>query len=451
MILSELLSIHQGDSIMKKGLVAVLLLSIFTSLILAQDEPAYLQVNSGTDILINSGQSAYIVLQMNNPSTETLNNVTVFCEIDTISGSVSIATEDTQAYILDSTTFTETSVTFGDEAEVDFPAGQSGNVQLVIDVEANETETAKARITCEMLADGESLGSVEVELASTEGSSTASSSESSSEETEAEGATIRINNGAEIRVAEDESIELVIQVGNSGDQTLRDVVLTCTLGAGLNVVEERTNPRDFISYSYDNGTVVFGENEEISLPSGQNTTVALGVVLNSSTDISSAGVSCSINSDNEESSNLGNTVVSDRNAENDSEDVSASADNDGTLSINNGSEMTLGEGQSAELVLQFGNSSQEALDNVSIVCSISVDAGAISFNDERTTMYMDGEYVFEGDTLTMSLDDEIPQGQNLNVAIGIQVDEVDTEGTVSCELLNDDTSLASDSIAISGN
>ena len=45
----------------------------------------------------------------------------------------------------------------------------------------------------------------------------------------------------------------------------------------------------------------------------------------------------------------------------------------------------------------------------------------------------------------------MPQGQNMNVAVGIQVDEADTEGTVSCELSNDGNVLGSDTIAISGN
>ena len=441
---------------MKKGFIALVLLNLFTSLILAQDESVFLQVNSGSDILVNSGQSAYIVLQMNNPSSEILVGVAVVCDVETVTGSVEIDTENTQAYILETTVFSETSVTFGEDADVDFPAGQSGNVQMVVDVEASDEEIAKARITCALSADGEDLGSVEIELASTGFSST--SGDSNGDDTsEADGSTISINNGAEIRVAEDESIELVIQVGNAGNETLNNVVLTCVLGDGLNVVEDRTYPRDFISYAYDSGIVVFGEGEDISLPSGQNTTVALGVVLDSNGDANSASVGCSLASDSEEESNeLGNTVISNRDAENDvdstiSESSNTESSGAGSLSINNGSEITLGEGQSAELVLQFGNSSDEALDSVSIVCNITVDAGAISFNDERTHIYTDGSYVIEGDMLTMSIDTEMPQGQNMNVAVGIQVDEADTDGTVSCELLNNADSLGIDVIAVRSN
>ncbi len=445
---------YQGVASMKKGFIVLVFLSVFTSLILAQDEP-YIQVNSGADVLVNSGQSAYIVLQMNNPSSETLVGVTVVCDVETVTGSVEIDTENTQAYILETTVFSETSVTFGQDADVDFPAGQSGNVQLVVDVEASDEEIAKARITCALTADGEDLGSVEIELAST-GFSSPSGDSNGDDTSEADGSTISINNGAEIRVAEDESIELVIQVGNAGNETLNNVVLTCVLGDGLNVVEDRTYPRDFISYAYDSGIVVFGEGEDVSLPSGQNTTVALGVVLDSNGDATSASVGCSLASDSEEDSNeLGNTVISNRDAENDDDSTTSEStdesSSEGSLSINNGSEMTLGEGQSAELVVQFGNSSDEILDSVSIVCNITVDAGAISFNDERTHIYTDGSYVIEGDTLTMSIDTEMPQGQNMNVAVGIQVDEADTDGTVGCELLNNADSLGIDVIAVRSN
>lgn len=453
MISWELFSIYRGESIVKNSLIALFLLSIFTSFILAQEELAFIQVNSGADVLIHSGQSAYIVLQMNNPSSEPLVDVTVTCEVDTVSGSVEINPENTQAYILDTTEFTETGVIFGEGAEIDFPAGQSGNVQLVVNVEATATETAKARITCTMSANGEDLGSVEIELASTGFSSTNDTSESDgsdTEESEADGGTVSINNGAEIRVAEGESIELVIQVGNDSDDTLENVVLTCILDNGLNVVEDRTNPRDFISYAYDSGIVIFGEDEDISLPSGQNTTIALGVVLDANSDTTSASVGCSLASDSEEASELGSTIVSNRDAENDSSNAESNND-EGSLSINNGSEMTLSEGQSAELVLQFGNASEEALDSVSIVCSINVDTGAMSFNDERTHIYTDGDYVIDGDTLTMSIDGEIPQGQNMNVAVGIQVDATDTEGTVSCELLNNTDLLGMDVIVITSN
>ena len=442
---------------MKKGFIALVLLHLFTSLILAQDEPVFIQVNSGTDILVNSGQPAYIVLQMNNPSSETLVGVTVVCDVETVTGSVEIDTENTQSYILETTVFSETNVRFGEEADVDFPAGQSGNVQLVVDVEASDEEIAKARITCTLSADGEDLGSVEIELAST-GFSSPSSDSNGDDTSEADGSTISINNGAEIRVAEDESIELVIQVGNAGNETLNNVVLTCVLGDGLNVVEDRTYPRDFISYAYDSGIVVFGEGEDISLPSGQNTTVALGVVLDSNGDATSASVGCSLASDSEEESNeLGNTIISNRDAENDDDSTTSEStdesSNEGSLSINinNGSEITLSEGQSAELVLQFGNSSNETLDSVSIVCNLTVNAGTLSFNDERTHIYTDGSYVIEGDTLTMSIDTEMPQGQNMNVAVGIQVDEADTDGAVSCELLNNTDSLGIDVIAIRSN
>src|SRR5690606_38090654 len=109
--------------------------------------------------------------------------------------------------------------------------------------------------------------------------------------------------------------------GNAGDETLANVFLTCILDNGLYVVEERTNPRDFSSYTYDSGTVICGEDEDVSLPSGQNTTIALGVVLDSNSDTTSASVGCSLDSDSEEASEPGSTVVSDRDAENDSSDT----------------------------------------------------------------------------------------------------------------------------------
>ncbi|GAB5493359.1 MAG: hypothetical protein Phog2KO_35740 [Phototrophicaceae bacterium] len=444
---------------MKKLLATLILLFLLSSHIIAQDDPQYIQVNSGTDVIINSGQSAYIVLQVNNPSADTLIGVEILCTVDTVSGTTSIDTDNTQAYILDTVEFTDTTANFGADADIDLVAGQSGNVQLVINAEASATEIAKAVISCDMLTNGVSLGSVDIELASTEARPSNSSANSDdSAQTTATGGTISINNGAEIRVTEGESIELVIQVGNAGQETLENTLVICSLDeleGELVIVEERTDARDFGSYVVEDNMIIFGQDEDISLIAGQNTSIALGIELNSGS--LSAGVSCSISSDSDaEASDPSTALVSNRDndpVEDSSSDDSdsSSTDSTGSLSINNGSEMMIGNGQSAELVLQFGNSSETTLETVSIVCSIATDEGSLIFSDERTNTYDAGEYVIDDSTLTINIDRDMPQGQNMNVAVGIQVDEVDTDGTVSCELSNDGEVLGSDTIAISGN
>ena len=153
---------------MKKLLTIFVFVFLLSSHVIAQDDPQYIQVNSGTDVIINSGQSAYMVLQVNNPSSDTLSGLEILCTVDSISGTISIDTDNTQAYILDTVEFTDTTARFGADASIDFVAGQSGNVQLVISAEASGTEIAKALVTCELLTNDVSLGSVEINLASGE-------------------------------------------------------------------------------------------------------------------------------------------------------------------------------------------------------------------------------------------------------------------------------------------
>lgn len=448
---------------MKKPLFTLLLFFLLSSHVIAQDDAQYIQVNSGTDIVINSGQSAYIVLQVNNPSADTLIGVEILCTVDTVSGSTRIDEDNTQAYILDTVEFTDSTATFGADADIDLATGQSGNVQFVVSAEASDTDIAKALITCDFFADNISLDSVEIELSSTDASSTNSNdnSDDSGEATTSD-SSISINNGSEIRIATSESIELVIQVGNTGQTTMENAVVTCSidmLDGELAIVEDRTDARSFVSYVIDGNTVIFGEGEEVSLVSGQNMTVALGIEFASDTERSPAAVGCSVASDGEqEASDPDTAVISNRDNQattTDESGASASTDDngdtEGSLSINNGSEMMIGNGQSAELVLQFGNSSETTLDAVSIICSISNDEGVLNFSDERTNTYNAGEYVIEDSTLIINIDREMPQGQNMNVAVGIQVDEANTEGSVSCELSNNGDVLGSDIITISGN
>ncbi|MGB7342154.1 MAG: hypothetical protein WBC91_24875 [Phototrophicaceae bacterium] len=439
---------------MKKSISVFILLFLLTSHAFAQDDPQYLQVNSGTDIIVNSGQSAYIVLQINNPSSETLLNVEVLCSINIFTGAIIVDEDNTQAYILETVEITDTSATFGVDVDVDFVAGQSGNVQLVVGVEDSETEITEAVVTCNLFADDSSLGTVNVNLASNGMHVANNDNNDSSSDSTSDGAIISINNGAEILVADGESIELVIQVGNAGQETLENVLVICSLDeldGELTVIEERTNPRDFISYVFDDNTVMFGEGEAISLPAGQNTNLALGILLESD----SAGISCVITSDTTvaDDSDPATALVSDRNSPRanttttDSDDAESSA----SLSINNGSEVTVGNGQSVELVLQFGNSSDSVLDAVSIVCSIATSDGALSFSDARTNVYGAGDFVIDGDTLTITIDSTIPQGQTMKATVGIQVNEAHTDAVVICDLLNDGDALANTSVAITSN
>ncbi|MEM9950900.1 MAG: hypothetical protein AAF846_04825 [Chloroflexota bacterium] len=444
---------------MKKSLFVLITLFLLASQALAQSDPTYIQVNSGTDIVINNGQSAYIVLQVNNPSSETLEGVEIACTVDVQSGAMSINTDNTQAYIFESIDISETTAIFGG-ADVNFIAGQSGNVQLVVTADDAEDDISKAIVTCELSVDSDNLGAVEVAITSTGVSLPHNNnSDNDANDSSATGSIISINNGAEIRVAEGESIELVIQVGNAGGDTLENVVVTCEFDAlegDLTIIEDRTDARDFVSYVVEENSVVFGQDEGISLPEGQNTTIALGVLLEADSASSSAGVGCAITSDTDiEENEPATTIVSNRD-ENASEDSSSEtddsdADSTGSLSINNGSEITVGEGQSAELVLQFGNTSDATLDAVSIVCTISTDDDAVTFSEERTNTYGAGDFEIDGNTLTATIDSTMPQGQNMNMAVGIQVDDASTSATVTCELLNDGNTLSNADISVNSN
>lgn len=452
----------------RKILVLLFSLALFVVPVFAQPQP-YLQVNSGADVRVSSGQSVYIVLQMGNPTTQPLENVQVECTIETTTGTISVDEENTAAYILENVTVAENIVTFGEGAEMEFSLGQFGNVQLVLTVEAEDETEAEGTVTCQFSADGEMLGeAVEVNIASTNTANDVAdeTTEQSDDESETDTSEmIRINNGDEIRVSDGESIELVIQVGNTSDDILNNVEVVCVVSSTVGrvtILDERTNPRDFISYSWEDDTVVFGRDEDVTLPVGQNTTIALGIQVDTDgEDSADANVNCELFAETESIADDDTRTLTheqddmmsdDDDMSDDTEDTSEQSsqtnNSSGSLSINNGDQLSINSGQSAELVIQFGNTSSEPMVAPAVVCSISSTSGTLSAVDERTNAYNFGTYSIGSNVVTFSGDD-LPAGQNMNVALGILVDGDNTEGTVNCILTSSGIAQASDSIAIS--
>jgi len=136
--------------------------------------------------------------------------------------------------------------------------------------------------------------------------------------------------------------------------------------------------------------------------------------------------------------------------------VAAFAQNSGAnIQINNGSVIEVTDGQSPQIVVQFGNTSDKPLTNVHAVCTIEDGGqGSLTFvenqvypNALQTYNLTENQISFPAEATGI----ELIAGQNYNVSFNVLVEDTEDVGvirTVVCELFTDQGFVTSTSVTV---
>lgn len=423
-------------------------------LISAQTPP--ITITTGETIRISAGQTAEVVVQVGNNTQNPLSDVSIECQLDADPELLSYAEGRMFPRDFSTSVISDDTIRFPESGGIDLIAGQFTNVAVTLQAGSNIAAATDSTITCELFAEGASLGSDSAGINSPAGTAPEPPADISPE-LQAVATSLQINNGAQIEVTDGEQTEVVVQLGNTGQLTLLEARLICTLGnevGAVSLVEDAIQARNFESFAIADNSVTFPETGGITIEPGQFYTVGIGVLVegDESGAVSSA-ISCDLFADVEQT--IVQDIVVEEPAVEEAQPPQPPADagnGDGLIQINNGPQMRISSGQQQEIAVQVGNRGQGVLSGAQVRCTATDDSGSLSFVQEASQARNFGSASVSGNTIIFSADGiDLNAGQNTNIGPVVRVDEGTsntTAGTVQCDLLVDGSVQGSASTSV---
>lgn len=391
-------------------------------------------ITTGEVLRFSAGQTQEVVVQVGNPTGETVTEAQLICTLQITDEALAFAEDAMYPREFQSYSIEQMTITLPQSSGLTLIAGQFYTVAIGLGASDDIRAAAEGDITCELRTTDETLGSDSAMLLAQ--ASTAQAVEAAAAPPEIR-ASLQINNGEQIQVSDGQQTEIVVQLGNTGQRDLINVRLTCAIDSEMGellLVEEAVMPRIFGDFLLEAGALTFPATGGIDLPAGQFYTVGIPVVtaLGDSGGLSSV-VNCEL------FASPAPLAADDVQVQDTQPEAPQQAANGAARFQINNAQLRIAQGQQAELVLQAGNGGQDALSGVQIICSATDDEGDISFvpdaSSARNFNTVGGAAERVTFPATGSID--LSAGQFNDVALAVRVDAGQSgtvAGRVACSL-----------------